>query len=241
MPDAAPTNGPTLVLIPGLGADAALYEPQRRALGDRLVVPPWPRPDYGRDTLESYAGKIADVVRAMPNVSRPFYVGGLSLGGMLAAEMAECCGEHVAGLFLIGACLDRGEIPRVFHVLSAVGQVMPIGLMLAGANRLAPAFIARWQGLDPAMSDLYAAVYARGDKRLLRWAARAMSQWQTSAHPRAPVYRAHGRRDDVIPIPEATMRPGVDLVVPDGRHLINLTHAAAVNRWLAARMGPPSL
>lgn len=226
----------TLVLIPGLGADAALYELQRRALGERLVVPPWPEPNYQGDTLESYARRIADVVRAMPNVTRPFHVGGLSLGGILAAEIAECCADDVAGVFLIGACLDRSEIPAVFHLLARAGQWMPAGLMLACANRLAPAFISWWQGLDAEMADLYASVYSRGNKRLLRWAALAMSRWQSKACPRAPVYRAHGRRDQIIPIPSERFRPGLDLVVPDGNHLINLTHATAVNRWLLERM-----
>ncbi len=228
--------GSTLVLIPGLGADAAIYEPQRRALGARLVVPPWPEPDYGRDTLETYARRIADAVRARPDVSRPFCIGGLSLGGILAAEIAECCADDVAGVFLIGACLDRSEIPAVFHLLARAGQWAPTGLMLAAANRLAPAFISWWQGLDAEMADLYASVYSRGNKRLLRWAALAMSQWQSKACPRAPVYRAHGRRDQIIPIPEHRFRAELDLVVPDGNHLINMTHATPVNRWLLARM-----
>ena len=236
----APPNERSLVLIPGLGSDAALYEPQRRALGDRLISPSWIAPLSDDETLESYARRLADVIQAHPKLRRPFYVGGISFGGMLAAEIAECCGNDdggdVAGLFLIGACLRRSEIPAAFHVMARLGQYVPYGLGMGLLRRAAPAVIAPWMKLGPAEADLFAQVYSRGSVRLLKWGALAMHRWETSAVPRAPVYRAHGRRDTVIPILEDQMRPGLDLVVPDGQHLITLTHATAVNRWLLARM-----
>jgi len=225
----------SLVLIPGLGSDAALYEPQRRALGDRLVVPPWipPRP---RETLESYARRLVEVIRADPRVVKPFFVGGVSFGGMLAAEIAECCAQDVAGLILIGGCTDKSEIPRVFDLLAILGQYLPTGLAMGLTRRAAPAVISWWQGLSPEDADLFASVYSRGDVSLLKWGADAMRRWSAAIVSPVPIYRAHGRRDIVIPIPERQMRPGIDLVVPDGRHLISLTHAAAVNAWLLERM-----
>jgi pimeloyl-ACP methyl ester carboxylesterase len=226
----------SLVLIPGLGSDAALYEPQRRALGDRLVVPPWLPPLNARETLESYARRMAEVIQGDPRVVKPYFVGGISFGGMLAAEIAECCAADVAGLILIGGCTDQSEIPGIFRLLALAGQHVPTGLLMPLARRLAPAVITWWQGLSPEDADLFASVYGRGNIGLLKWGADAMRRWESAIVVRDPVYRAHGRRDDVIPIPEHRMRPGRDLVVPDGRHLISLTHAAAVNRWLLGVM-----
>ncbi len=226
----------SLVLIPGLGSDAALYRPQSHALGDRLIVPPWLDPLDADETLESYAHRLVDVIRADPKVVAPFFVGGISFGGMLAAEIAECCHEDVAGLILLGACTDKSEIPRIFDLVALAGPYVPTGLVMALTRRAAPAVISWWQGLSPEDADLFASVYSRGSVELLKWGARAMHRWGSAIVPQCPVFRAHGRRDIVIPIPEQKMRPGIDLVVPDGRHLINLTHAEAVNRWLLGVM-----
>ncbi len=56
-----------------------------------------------------------------------------------------------------------------------------------------------------------------------------------------PTFRAHGSNDRVIPIHEQDMRPGVDLLVPGGKHLIHLTHATIVNRWIASKIDTPRL
>ena len=180
---------------------------------------------------------MAEVIRADPRVAKPFFVGGISFGGMLAAEIAECCADDVAGLILIGGCTDKSEIPRIFDLLAIAGQHLPTGLAMGLTRRLAPAVISWWQGLSPENADLFASVYSRGDVSLLKWGADAMRRWNAAITARVPVYRAHGRRDIVIPMPEGQMRPEIDLVVPGGRHLISLTHASAVNAWLLERMG----
>src|SRR5690606_32770746 len=83
-----------------------------------------------------------------------------------------------------------------------------------------------------AQKRLYEQVYSRGSKHIFQWGAEAMRKWESSAVPRAPVFRAHGRLDFVIPIDHRLLRPGIDLVVPDGLHLISLSHPQAVNRWI---------
>src|SRR5688572_26333760 len=148
----------SLVLIPGLGSDAALYEPQRRALGDRLVVPAWLAPLNERETLESYARRMAEVIKGDPRVVKPYFVGGISFGGMLAAEIAECCASDVAGLILIGGCTDKSEIPPIFSLLAIVGRYLPTGLAMGLTRRAAPAVISWWQGLSPEDADLFASV-----------------------------------------------------------------------------------
>jgi pimeloyl-ACP methyl ester carboxylesterase len=116
--------------------------------------------------------------------------------------------------------------------IAGLGRYIPVGPAMAMLNHIGPAIISWTQGLDPDATRLYEQVYARGSKRLLQWGAEAMRQWESSAKPRAPVFRAHGRLDFVIPLNEPLLRPGIDLVVPGGLHLIHLSHARAVNRWI---------
>jgi pimeloyl-ACP methyl ester carboxylesterase len=48
-----------------------------------------------------------------------------------------------------------------------------------------------------------------------------------------PVYQIHGADDELIPV----KRVKADVVVAGAGHLVNVTHAEAVNAFLAARIG----
>ena len=230
----------TLVLIPGLGADAAVFAPQQRFFGDRLVVLPWIKP-LGRDeTLENYARRLGTLVREMPNVTRPYHVGGVSFGGMLATELAEVFPQDVQSVFLLAACRDHRQISWPFRNFEFAARLAPAGLSKALLNRGGASVFSWWQGLGPADTKLIEGIATRTFVDIALWGARAFRLWRTAGRPRCPVYHAHGRRDMVIPASRLNLRAGVDLVVPDGRHLMHLTHAEAVNRWLLERMDGPS-
>jgi pimeloyl-ACP methyl ester carboxylesterase len=66
----------------------------------------------------------------------------------------------------------------------------------------------------------------------LRWGGRALSRWTGPRDLPMPVYHIHGERDRIIP--HRLVRP--DVTVMGGGHLINVTHADEVNRYLKERM-----
>ena len=226
----------SIVLIPGIGADAGLYEPQRRHFGDRLVVPPWIEPLSGRESLEGYARRLGDAIRRMPDLRRPYAVGGISFGGMLAAEIAEADGD-AAALLLIGSCLRRSQVNYGFRLAALLGQAVPCGLAKGLLNRVVPVAFETLEGCRGENRRIVDEVAFRSDTRLLKWGGLAVRRWASGAVPRVPTFLAHGRLDRVVPIREDLMRPPRDLVVPDGRHLIHLTHADAVNRWIGRSVG----
>ena len=71
-----------LIMLPGLGADERLFEPQRAAFPG-LEVPPW-LPHEPEESLDAYARRMAATIWP----SEHFYIGGASFGGMVALEMA---------------------------------------------------------------------------------------------------------------------------------------------------------
>ena len=75
-----------LILLPGLGADHRLLEPQRAAF-PQLIVPPW-IPPRKHESLPQYAERMAETVTPPHDV--PLVLGGVLFGGMLAYEMARC-------------------------------------------------------------------------------------------------------------------------------------------------------
>ena len=97
-------KGFQLILLPGLGADHRLLEPQRAAF-PQLVVPPW-IPPRKRESLPQYAARMAETVT--PSRDVPLILGGVSFGGMLAYEMARYLKPDA--VVLIASCRTR----RVF-------------------------------------------------------------------------------------------------------------------------------
>ena len=62
----------------------------------------------------------------------------------------------------------------------------------------------------------------------LRRVARMIMAWRHPSPLACPIHHIHGAKDKVIPVRKACP----DRVVPGGGHLINLTHAPEVNRFI---------
>ena len=62
----------------------------------------------------------------------------------------------------------------------------------------------------------------------MHWAVSAILNWNPAPLEQTPVYQIHGARDQIIPAKSVTP----DEIIPDGGHLINLTHANLVNAYI---------
>lgn len=209
-----------LVLLPGLGASALYYEHQFRAF-DHLVVPKWLPPEPA-ESLSSYARRLAGRIE----VSRPFVLGGGSFGGILAYEMAQ----HLdpTKLILIAAARTREPLIPTYRVLDLAARPLPpaVGKWLAQVYGWGT--FGRWQGLSNQQLKLLRRMVDEGDPAHFKWGFRAMAGWHPPARrPLCPVFQIHGDKDVIIP-PE----PGVDRLIPGGRHLIHITHAEQVNAFI---------
>src|SRR5262249_61853870 len=79
-----------MVLLPGMGADARLFQAQSAFL--KFEVPGWPEPSPG-DSLRTYAARV--VVRLSGQTS---VIGGASFGGLVALDMAAVARPQPYGL-----------------------------------------------------------------------------------------------------------------------------------------------
>ena len=221
---------PTLVMVSGLGADERLFEPQR-ALSWPIVAVKWLEP-CRRETLASYGRRLAETL----NVPEPFFLGGISMGGMLALEMSQW--THPEAVFLIASGRSGRAIRPIWRM---------VGMMIGGAPF--------WSGLPPAIAKPVAKFLARytlpsgnqltrdqlrlcsqmatdASPRFVRWGCRACVTWPGVDQPRVPVYHIHGDKDRIMPLSRA--KP--DRVIRGGGHLINLTHADEVNAYIAEKI-----
>jgi pimeloyl-ACP methyl ester carboxylesterase len=208
-----------MILLPGMGADARMFAPQQRAFPG-LRVPAWlpPRP---RESLAHFARRMVETVE----FRRPLVLGGVSLGGMIAWEMAQHLRPEA--LLLISSCSTRGGLRGVFRAGRPLAPCIPMGLIKL-AKLMAPLYCGRIGQSGAQHRGLVVTMFRDADAWFLKWALAAVLDWQPCAMEGTPVYRIHGAHDLVIP----ARRVAADVLLPGG-HLINLSHAGEVNRFIA--------
>lgn len=212
-----------LYLIPGMGVDGRLFERQRAMPLDVRVIE-WIEP-AGDERFSDYARRLADGIDA----SEPFYLGGVSLGGMAALEVAR----HVRprALFLISSCCGPTGIPEWYRIPGQIACRLPprVSRLMAALGVILP-----WPFGPMSWAvrrSLLRMVWEAPPERVA-WQMRAILAWEAPAACGVPVFQIHGRHDRMLPA-----RLGKhDLVVDGAGHLLNMTDAGRVNRFIMARI-----
>jgi pimeloyl-ACP methyl ester carboxylesterase len=202
-----------------MGADQRLLEPQR-ALPFPLIIPRWIEPEPG-ESLPDYARRMASPIDWPDRL----VIGGVSFGGMVAAEIATQL--RPAGLVLIATCLSARSIPTAYWFANALSNAIPTPLMGAAAQ-LPERFLDLFGGFDAPERRLIADMLADVSVRSLRRMADMVRQWRGVPVPTCPRLWIHGADDPVIPAKK--VKP--DVVIPAAGHLVNWTHAEEVNEQI---------
>jgi len=208
-----------------MGADERLFGPQR-AYGFDFEVLRMPIPEPA-DDMPAYAARVRDQLA----LDGPCVVGGVSFGGMLACELAALC--HARCVLLIASCHSRAVIPRYYRLAERVSRFLPDGLIrrrCVASSRI----LARLESLNHQQYQLIRDMSIDVPVLFLRRVGRMILRWNGPPALSCPSYHIHGQIDRVIPL--KGNEP--DEVVPDGGHLINLTHAEQVNRFIERHLGP---
>ena len=217
----------TLLLLPGLGVDARVYEPQS-PLPLKLEVAEWIEPESHSESLAHYAERMADRI----GLRAHSFVGGISLGAVVALEVATRI--NAAGVIAIGGCTSHGQIAPLFRGLLKAGAAAPARVARLSLHA-APIALKLFEKLDIPQRRLMTTMLREHSIRQTQWSCRALLEWECcAAPPTMPIHAIHGELDEVIPVAGIQ----VQHLVPGGRHLINLTHAAEVNRFILSTISP---
>jgi pimeloyl-ACP methyl ester carboxylesterase len=222
-PESRAVPMPKLILLPGVGADARLFEPQRAAFPD-LLVPDW-LPSEPDESLPHYAARMAGAMAPLLNGGGPVVLGGVSFGGMVAYEAAG----HVrpAAVVQIASCRSRRAVRALLRATRPVATAaLPSALSVA--KMLSPMAMELLTNLKTKQRNCFVAMFKESDPEFMKWALSAILRWEPSPPPGVPVRQIHGRRDLLLPAANAE----ADEVVPGGGHLINLTHPTEVNAFI---------
>jgi pimeloyl-ACP methyl ester carboxylesterase len=217
---------PTLVLLPGLGADHRLFDPQRAEFPN-LLSPPWLEPAH-RESLAGYAARMAEQIRsALPPGHHPLVLGGVSFGGMLAAQMAPLLKPDA--VVLIGSAPSPKEIALSLKWMAMAGRWMPAPVG-QNAKFMGRAFIRRLGPMKREHRLFLESMIDAVPFSFLQWASQAIFGWEGLSKVNCKLVRIHGERDRIIPFPKTGL---VHKIVGAG-HVPNVSHAEEVNRHLKA-------
>jgi pimeloyl-ACP methyl ester carboxylesterase len=214
-----------VVLFSGMGADARLFRSIRIPEAE-IVTPDHAAPAPG-ETLTQYATRIADGLSIQPDD----IIGGISFGGMLAGEIAHQ--RRVAGLILLGSCLQPDRLPRSYRRIERFGVLIPDFLLRFRTWRP----LVRWR-FAPITRDAETCLIEMANRcstAQIRAFGRMIMGWSGVNDVSCPVLSIHGDSDQIIPVRSASP----EIILKDAGHAFTLTHArqtsSAIREFLRTR------
>ena len=229
----------SLVLLPGMMCDARLYGPQIAALSGRLPLHLAPITNHA--TVEALA---ADVLDKAP---LRFALAGLSMGGIVAMEIARQAPDRVERLALLDTN-PRAELEEVKQRREPqIDKVRSGGLREVMRDELKPNYLAngplRQDVLEVCMAmalDLGPEIFERQSRALQT----RPDQQETLKALKVPTLILMGKEDRLCPLERHelmhTLIEGSDLsIIEQAGHLPTLEQPEAVNAalktWLEIR------
>lgn len=192
-------------MFSGLGADTRLFRKLGPLKGVEIIPLPWIKPSDSK-TLGEYAELLQDEYE----FQKPYLLGGVSMGGMIAQELAVRTDPQ--GLILISTATSRSEMPLLFEwarklrLASLMNKSFLENLALLGDKFTIKSEEGR---------ALFLEMLKDADPDVMRFGARAILHWNPP-RPKIPTIRIHGTADRVFPISKIADA----VVVKGGNHFM---------------------
>lgn len=209
-----------IILLPGMGADARMFQAQRSAF-PQILVPAWPTLISG-EPLRDFAARLASALPITPET----VLGGASMGGMVALEIAKLVPPRA--VVLLGSCRDAHAVPFALRLAERLTRPLPTAILerCRVFDRLS---LGRLGPLTPDQKSLILTMARGFPMSFIRWAGRAILEWPGVPELSRPILHLHGRLDRML-LPG---RVHPDIMLEDAGHLPSMTHPGAVNSMLA--------
>ena len=200
--------------ISGLAADRSVFHHIQLSSGFDPVYLDW-IPPHKKESLSGYARRLGEQM----DTSTPFALVGLSMGGMLAVEIAGY--TRPACVILISSISHSSQLPPYFRYLGAarLHKYLPVS-MLQKAAILKRLFTTE----SEEDKRLLKAMIHKADPGFIRWALAAILEWE-SADPPGNLIHIHGSRDEILPL--RFTRP--THIIPAAGHLMVMNRAKEIN------------
>jgi len=203
--------------ISGLGADSRIFKHIKLPPNCTPVYLDWIKPNPN-ESLADYAARMAESI----DVTKPFSIIGLSLGGMIAVEIAKI--KHPKKLVLISSIATAKQLPPYYRFggVLRLHKWVPVQLFKQGS------FLKRFFTAETSADKrLIRSMIRDCDPSFIRWGMNAVLGWENKDVPQTVVH-IHGSADFILPKKFAAPTH----IVPGAGHLAVLTHSAQINAVL---------
>jgi pimeloyl-ACP methyl ester carboxylesterase len=200
--------------ISGLAADSRVFKYIQLPAHCEPVFLEWIKP-IKNESLQDYSLRLAERIDA----NEKFAIIGLSMGGMMASEIA--CRLNPVITILISSVPSSKHLPFYFKVLGALklDKAVPISLVKSAA--VVKRFFTAETDDDKKMIRQ---IIKDSDNYFIRWAMEAILKWQHETVPSSYIH-IHGTRDAVLPM--RFTKP--THIINKAGHLMIMTNAQEIN------------
>ncbi len=208
-----------LFLLPALGADERIFSFLGK-LPVELVLPRLLSP-HSEDTMATFAARMVEVLEPKEHDM----IGGVSFGGMVAAEIARQ--RHISGLILISSGLSSRSVDPLAQRLGRLACNLPNRMMrsILGSHKT----FKKVFGKDhPQLYQLVRQMLADSPDELLVLGGRLSLNYYSELPIRCPVFAIHGEDDTMMfPVEVGNCR----IVSGAGQGMV-VTHPEEITRFL---------
>ncbi len=216
---------PTIYCIPGLGADARMFQLLKLdASRFKMVILEWLTP-HPNESLAAYARRMATQIKTD---NQPVLLVGVSFGGMIAVEISKIL--KLACLILISSIKTHNELPGYLRFPGQLGihQYLP----LQWAKKLPWFYNWVFGARTPTEKKLLDQIIQDADIPFVKWAFTAIVNWRNQT-PIPNLIHLHGNQDRIFPldyIKEPVIYPGTHLIIFSAAKEISLFIAQEATR-----------
>jgi pimeloyl-ACP methyl ester carboxylesterase len=203
--------------ISGLAADRRVFKHILLPAGYVPIYLDWIKPDKN-EKLQEYALRLAKGI----DVTEKFVLIGLSMGGMIALEIAKK--YTPVATILISSASTHKQFPRHFKIayFFRLHKVVPPGFFKS--TSMAKRLFVRENASD---KMILREIIKDSDPAFIRWALGAILQWRNEEVPE-PLWHIHGTNDRTLPF--RNTRP--THTIQKGTHLMIMSRAGELNKFL---------
>lgn len=208
---------PIIYLVPGTGGDGRLFSKIELTGWDTQILEiPVPEP---KETME----QLADRMLAGIDTTRTFALAGVSLGGMVAVELAKK--TQPEAVLLISSAKSRDELPGSYRIQKylQIYRIIPHKAYLKLTNWARPRFEPESKPYDA----FFAAMVNDKDPLFIPRALHAIMHWKNEEVP-ANLYHLHGTNDHTLP----EKNIGAADRIEGGSHMMVVTRSKEVSAWM---------
>lgn len=209
----------TIYFIPGQGSDKRIFDDLTIDSSYNYKFIEYGTP-YKKVSLKSFAKQISTSI----DTTEKFILIGVSLGGMICAELNEILNPEK--VILISSAKNRTELPfrYKFQRIIPLFEILPARLLFWGAKILQPIVEPDRNKNEDTFKSM---LYSKNPKYIKR-TIRLIIKWKRRSNSKKIIH-IHGTKDHTLPFRNIA---NPDYVIENGSHMMTLTRANEISKIL---------